>query len=175
MFMNYLLLEKGWNPRLNLLSYNGVKDIIYRSMHVPLLKVICSHQFVLCKEPKKMCTLWWYVQLSYRRCSVFKLGQQQPEIQFGTWDHMLLSPEKTFWNVNKFEQKNSRLRTHILRAHIKFCKKPIFFVTCVTKTNKTSRAQPFSTEKIVFLQMTLKMSVFCATTLWTCRILRCTH
>jgi hypothetical protein len=73
-----------------------------------------------------------------------------PEIQFGIWEHMLVPPEKYFEMFKKFEQKFSRLRINILRAHIKSCEKPIFFVTCVKKTNKTSRTQPFFTEKIVF-------------------------
>jgi hypothetical protein len=72
------------------------------------------------------------------------------EIQFGTWEHMILPPEKHFDMFKKFEQKISRLRINMLRAHIKSCEKPTFFVTCVKKINKTSRTQLFLTEKFVF-------------------------
>jgi hypothetical protein len=55
---------------------------------------------------------------------------------------MLLPSEKHFEIFKKIKQKISRLRINILRAHIKFCEKPTFFVTCVKKTNKISGTQP---------------------------------
>jgi hypothetical protein len=73
-----------------------------------------------------------------------------PEIQFGTWEHMLLLPEKHFEMFKKIKQKISHLRINILRAHIKSCEKPTFFVTCVKKTNKTFPTQPFFTQTFVF-------------------------
>jgi hypothetical protein len=52
--------------------------------------------------------------------------------------------------LKKFEQNISCLGINILRAHIKSCEKAIFFVTCVKKTNKMSRTQPFLKPKFVF-------------------------
>jgi hypothetical protein len=79
-----------------------------------------------------------------------RLHRGEPEIQFGTWEHMLLTPKKHFEMFKKFVQKISRLCINMLRAHIKFCEKPTFFVTCVKKINKTSGTQLFVTEKFVF-------------------------
>jgi hypothetical protein len=73
-----------------------------------------------------------------------------PEIQFGIWEHMLVPPEKYFEMFKKFEQKFSRLRINILRAHIKSCEKPIFFVTCVKKEKEKSLTQLFYTKICLF-------------------------
>jgi hypothetical protein len=72
------------------------------------------------------------------------------EIQFGTWEHMLMPPEKHFEIFKKIEQKISRLHINMLRAHIKSCVKTTFFATCVKKINKTSHTQLVLTEKFVF-------------------------
>jgi hypothetical protein len=58
--------------------------------------------------------------------------------------------EKNILKRQKIEQKISRLLMDILRAHIIFCEKPNFFVTCVKMTNKTSPMKPFCTVKFVF-------------------------
>jgi hypothetical protein len=75
----------------------------------------------------------------------------------------------------KFEQKFPRLHIDILRAHIKFCEKVSFLVTCVKNTQKSHIDNFFLHQNLYFLHMTLKIPVFRGKTLWACIISRCTY
>jgi hypothetical protein len=81
------------------------------------------------------------------------------EIQFGTWEHMLLPPKKHF---EMSKNSNKKILTYVSTFYVctsSFAKNDI---SCEKNKQNVSYTTFFYSS---FLQMTIKMSVFCGTTL----------
>ena len=63
-----------------------------------------------------------------RRETLLQVSVHDTEIDFGTWEHMLLPPKKNILPCQKIRTKNWHLHFDVLCANDKFHEKPMFAV-----------------------------------------------
>jgi hypothetical protein len=79
-----------------------------------------------------MCSKLQIQQIVLQACSN---STKNTEIQFGTWEHMLLPSENNISKCQKVLNKNFALTSqHSMCVHAR--EKPFFFVACVKMTKK---------------------------------------